>query len=414
MLLLSLAIALVVLLVTWRRPVDGIALVVLLWPAYLLRTTIQGIPTTALELAIYGLVAGFVLSAIRTRRLIWPKLPKWYHLFGALWILAWVLATLFSTDRQASLGALKAWLIDPMLFGAVVLVAVQTVQQRTMLVKAMSLSGAIVAVAGLAQLIGWRESLQDGRLSSFFHPVANYAAMYLGPILILTVGALLWKLLHPRWWVAAGLMTIALALTVSFGGYVAVSVGLVVLWSRWENPVWKKRSLLLAVVAAALGLGILSQTSYLSEKFSTADRSSSLVRSQIWRTSIEMIKEHPIFGVGPNAYEAEYRATIPKLYFPPLEWLVSQPHQLYLALWLETGLLGLIIFFFWLVFWLRSIWPQVKNRQTIATISLAAMVTILVHGLVDTPLFKNDLILIVLMVVILPLLRIEAEPHGAE
>lgn len=397
---------LVFLITLWRREY-GLAAVILLWPAYLLRTTIDGIPTTALELAIYALVVGWIVTSVRLHKFVWPKLPRHMAWLIGLWVLAWVLATVFSTDHQASLGALKAWLIDPLLFGAVLLSTIRSSRQRRIVQSAVTLSGVMVAVAGLAQLVWWRDTLQDGRLSSFFHPVANYAAMYLGPILVLTVGWLLWKQLHKGWWIAAGVMSIALALTVSFGGYVAVGVGAFMYWWRWPNRRTKGVAMMIAAVTLLLGIFILTKTPYLAEKFNTSDRSSSLVRTQIWRTSVEMIKERPLFGVGPNAYEAVYRATIPKLYWPPLEWLVAQPHQLYLALWLETGLLGLLVFLVLMTVWFKALWSKIKLGDATSIISAATMLAILAHGFADTPLFKNDLMLLFVIIVLLPFLGSE-------
>lgn len=394
---------------TWWSTEYGVFALITLWPTYLLRTSIGGVPTTTLELSIYGLVLGSILHWAPKGGWHWPKLPRWYHAFGLGWILAWTLATIFSTDHQASLGALKAWLFDPMLFGAVVLVMVHSARQRTVILRAAISSGAIVATAGIVQVLAYQETLQDGRLSSFFHPVANYAAMYIGPLLVLGVGAVVFRQLSRRWWLANLLMATALTLTVSFGGYLAVGAGLVIIWWRWENPVWKKRSLMGAGVAVLLGLGLLLQTPYLGEKFRTTGRSSGLVRAQIWRTSIEMIKQHPLFGVGPNAYEAVYRQTIPTLYWPPLEWLVAQPHQLYLALWLEAGLLGVLVFLSTVVLWFRHLRPRLAQREPITVIAAAALITILVHGLVDTPLFKNDLVLLFLLILLLPLLNTESK-----
>ncbi len=397
--------AAVVLLITlWRREY-GLGAVILLWPSYVLRTTISDIPTTALELSIYALAAGWLVRSIISRDFIRPKLPRWMMVLTGLWVVAWILSTALSTDHQASLGAFKAWLVDPLLFGFVLLSVVRTAPQRTIIFSAVALSGTVVAIAGLAQLVWFRDTLQDNRLSSFFHPVANYAAMYLGPVLVLTVGWLLWKQLHRGWWIVAGIMAVALALTVSFGGYLAVGVGAVFFWWRWPNTKVKLTVLLAGVIVAALGVLVLSRTSYLSEKFKTTDRSSSLVRSQIWRTSIEMIKDHPLFGVGPNAYEKVYRATIPKLYFPPLEWLVSQPHQLYLALWLETGLLGLLTFLMFIVLWFKALWKRVQSGDGITITAVAVMLAVLAHGFVDTPLFKNDLVMIFIFLMVLPWLR---------
>lgn len=182
---------------------------------------------------------------------------------------------------------------------------------------------------------------------------------------------------------------------------------MLMLWWRW--PVRRTRiiALLAGVVIAGTAWFALSQTPYLAEKFKTTDRSSSLVRTQIWRTSWEMIKERPWFGVGPNAYESIYRQTIPELYWPPLEWLVSQPHNLYLALWLETGPLGLISFLALVILWMRRLWRRVLARDAIAIASLSAMAAILAHGFVDTPYFKNDLSLLFALVLLMPLLEIE-------
>jgi O-antigen ligase len=82
------------------------------------------------------------------------------------------------------------------------------------------------------------------------------------------------------------------------------------------------------------------------------------------------------------------------LYFPPLEWLVAKPHNLYLNLWLETGLLGLIG-----TLWFLGLYLRRMRRHPAGSIYAAAVVSILVHGLVDTPLFKNDLALIAVVIV---------------
>lgn len=396
----------VLLVALWRRDY-GLGAVIILWPAYLLRTTIFSVPTTALELSIYALAVAWIVRDVLPRHLIRPELPRWFIVLAGFWVLAWIMSTVFSADLQASLGAFKAWLVDPLLFGLMLLSVVRTKDQQISILSAAALSGAVVALAGLLQMAWFRETLQDNRLSSFFHPVANYAAMYLGPIQVITVGGLLWKQLKRWWWMAAIVMATALMLTVSFGGYLAIGVGgLFLLW-RWPNTKIRLSALGILTGAAIIGIIILSQTPYLAEKFNTTDRSSSLVRTQIWRTSWETIKDHPVVGIGPNAFEPVYRATIPKLYFPPLEWLVSQPHQLYLALWLETGLLGLLVFVAFIVMWLKQLWSRVRNNDAIAIISVAAMLAILAHGFVDTPLFKNDLMMIFVFIAVLPFLNNE-------
>lgn len=394
---------------TWWSVEFGLAAVLALLPTYLWRTSAWGIPTTALELTIYGFAVGALLhwalrggwKRVKLSRRTWALL--------AAWIFAWLLAAAFSTDRQASLGAVKAWLIDPLIVVAIVMVAIRTREGFAVALRGLAIGGAVVAIAGLIQMLAYQNTLQDGRLSSFFAPVANYAAMFLGPISILTIGSVLWRLLSRWWLMAVAVMLIALVLTVSFGGYVAVGAGLLVLLATWPNKKMRNIAAAALLVLAIIGGVIVSQTRFFTEKLNTTDRSSSLVRTQIWHTSIEMIKERPIVGVGPNAFEAVYRETIPRLYFPPLEWLVAQPHQLLLALWLETGLLGLLVFLVSIALWFRAVAKKAKQQHAASVLGLAAMTAILIHGLVDTPLFKNDLMIIFFLVLAIPFLHTKSE-----
>ena len=89
---------------------------------------------------------------------------------------------------------------------------------------------------------------------------------------------------------------------------------------------------------------ILASPLKISRYFEFKERSSGHARLEIWQTSALIFKEHPVIGVGLNNFEYHYRQTLPRVAFPPLEWLVAQPHSLYLALLTQTGLLGFLAF----------------------------------------------------------------------
>ena len=88
----------------------------------------------------------------------------------------------------------------------------------------------------------------------------------------------------------------------------------------------------------------------------------------------------------------EYSDALPT---SPIERSVILPHNLYLNLWLETGFLGLIGFLGMVAV---SIFESLKNflktKNYLIILPLAALIAILVHGIVDTPYFKNDLSLL--------------------
>ncbi len=407
MLGLSLGLAAIIFGLTIRRSALGASALVMVLPAYLLRTEIVGIPTTALELSIFVAAAGVLVSLWRKRLpWHWVRMTKttWW-LLGA-WVVAWVVATALADDRQAALGALKAWLIDPLIFVGILAVTISTARDRHLLLSAALLSGFHVAVAGLVQFVAFRETLQEGRLSSYFAPVANYAAMYLAPLVILQAGLLLHGERRGKfWWSLFGVTTLATIGTFSFAGFLSLAVGGIVLWWKLPTGRLKKNLLMTGAIVGVLGVLVLTQTKNFNQHFNFSDRSSGSVRQQIWVTSWALVKKNPIVGIGPNNFEAAYRTELPHHYFPPLEWLVAQPHNLALALWLETGLLGLLaftgLFLYHLVIVWRKFLPEPQERA-VAIASLAALIAIIVHGLFDTPYFKNDLAPLFLLIAILP------------
>jgi O-antigen ligase len=212
------------------------------------------------------------------------------------------------------------------------------------------------------------------------------------------------SLISKRWWIAAAVQALALLLSMSYGGFLSVAVAGVFLLLCMPNKQLRKKIFISGTIAAALFIAILSQTENFREHFA-ADRSSGLVRTQIWVTSWALIRQHPITGIGPNTFEQAYRKEVPRHYFPPLEWLVAQPHNLYLTLWLETGILGLMTFLGLLIyhtwFLFRTFFRDERHRG-ITIVSLAALLAILVHGCLDTPYFKNDLAIEFLLIAILP------------
>ena len=155
--------------------------------------------------------------------------------------------------------------------------------------------------------------------------------------------------------------------------------------------------------------------------------------------AIKILKDHWLIGIGPGLFQPYYLDY--QKYFPPyLEWAVPQPHNLFLAWWLQAGLLGLIGFL-WLVIkffkqtasivrhhlfpTLSSTEERGQNELTTPTVSpsrvregeskkgwvfaikqpltifsMAVIIYFLVHGLVDATFWKNDLALIFWVIVL--------------
>ncbi len=131
------------------------------------------------------------------------------------------------------------------------------------------------------------------------------------------------------------------------------------------------------------------------------NRSSLHSRLMIWNASMEIIKDNPIFGIGPGTFQEVYLSYSEKFDEPYLEWAVAQPHNTFLAFYLQTGLIGLIGFVL-ILFWFFRLGLKRKNNNiqySIFNILISLMIYILVHGLVDTIYWKNDLSLMFWLVV---------------
>ena len=119
-------------------------------------------------------------------------------------------------------------------------------------------------------------------------------------------------------------------------------------------------------------------------------------RMMIWKSSALMIKNNFIFGIGPGNFQNKYLEY--QKYFPPyLEWAVPQSHNLYLAFWLQSGIIGLIGLIGLISTWLKkTIGEILKNQKNSAllAVSLGIVIYILLHGILDTTYWKNDLALI--------------------
>jgi putative inorganic carbon (HCO3(-)) transporter len=116
-----------------------------------------------------------------------------------------------------------------------------------------------------------------------------------------------------------------------------------------------------------------------------------LSRIPIWRAAVHMIQDHPITGIGLDSFAADL-----KVYAPGVQESHTHPHNLFLNFWVVLGLLGLLAYVWVLVWFARAISAGVRARGPLwpVYVGLAgALAAILVHGLVDTTIWRNDLAL---------------------
>lgn len=221
------------------------------------------------------------------------------------------------------------------------------------------------------------------RASAFF-PDPHISSLYLGIAFPLAVA---WAWMRGTWRnfllpgiiLAADLLTFSRAGYFALGGSIAISMGMFFL-SRTNL----KKALSLGIFLVVL-VGLSSLTSignrFLSS-FSPEDGSQQ-ERIRLFLEAIENTKQAPLLGVGLGNYPLFVKPEA-----APREPIYA--HNLYLDILLETGLVGLLLFFSPLFFALwRGLCLWHKDKEDIFLVALViSLFSYLLHSLFEAPLFS--------------------------
>lgn len=151
---------------------------------------------------------------------------------------------------------------------------------------------------------------------------------------------------------------------------------------------------LLAILVIALSLLPLIGTERLASLVNTQS-GTTFLRLKLWQGSLNMIRDHPLLGVGLDNFLYQYRTR----YVLPEAWEeldLSHPHNIILDFWTRLGILG-VIAIGWLQFaFFRKalhLYRQQEDRDLRALLLglMASMVAFLAHGLIDNSYFLVDL-----------------------
>jgi len=80
------------------------------------------------------------------------------------------------------------------------------------------------------------------------------------------------------------------------------------------------------------------------------------IRMVFAKNTLELIKDEPVFGYGTSSFKPVYSSHVANIYNKN-DWrsaAATDPHNIYLFIWLENGLIGLLIFFSFIYLALRQ------------------------------------------------------------
>lgn len=378
-----------------KKPVQAAGLLLAAAPAYLIRFSVFGVPTTLLELALLVFLLAVFAAAPRARYLEVAKKVGKFAIPIALFALAGIISAVISPDTSRALGQLKAYILEPIAFFFAVLLVVKTEDDLLSLSRWLLGGAVIISVFGLIQYFTgillpvrfWGYGLEPRRISSFFE-YPNALGLYLAPLSAFFLHLLLEKKFSPVAWFGWVVMVTALGLTFSRGGwlgfFVAAFIALALRFSFAKT---------FAVAALALTLTFISPIT--RERINNAfqDKSSS-AHLALMEAGWNKAKRDPVFGNGLYGF----RQTLTESNFQGE--VLNYPHNIFLNFWLETGLLGLLSF---LVLSVGLVVLAIKQPTVWRWAVCFFLITLWAHGQVDVPYLKNDLSLLYWFIVALAL-----------
>jgi O-antigen ligase len=373
-----------------------VGIILVLLPLYLVRFVFYGVPLNLLELII-GIAFFWWLLERRflnpEGKIFFKNHKLFFKLIGVI-LAGFLLSTFFNDNWKAGLGIIKGWFVFPLILA---LIATNVFQGNK--VKALKFFyGGAVGVAALALVSFFLGQITfDGRLQGIFNS-PNYLAMYLAPAVI--IGAILFEENRKKYVLSLAIIFFALYLTHSFAAWAALSIVLVGLFLIRERGEKNKKWLAGFLILAGLVFFLQIKTDKLNNLFNFDARSSLSSRTMIWQSAGKILEDNPTWGIGPGNFQEKY-LEYQKYYPPYLEWAVPHPHNLYLAFYLYSGILGLAAFLLSIFFWLKKIMAQ--KKEATALVALGIIAYFLLHGMADTTYFKNDLAVIFWLAFFLPL-----------
>lgn len=393
-----------------------ILIILFLLPTYLIKIKFGWVSFNVLELLIFVL---FLFRAFKKNTKY--EIPNTKYVLPIIFIIIGLLLSVLANQNYYSgFGAIKGWFVVPLIFAIIFYDALkkdERLLRKSLL--ALFFSGAAISLIGIFYKFSGILTY-DNRLKIFWDS-PNQLAMFLAVPFLIGIEKFgfeelkkvrLWgipatklpegKSRTLKWKSAAiifGLLLISssLYLTKSFGVWLAIMMTLLaVFWLEYGKKVPKKY---LATFSIILAIFLVWASINKYNNIQNLDKRSSLAsRTMIWRSAGLMIENNPLFGIGPGNFQEKYLEY--QKYFPPyLEWSAPQPHNLFFAFWLQAGLIGLAGFVWILISFFRDNKIAIRNDRNVGILFLGIMIYILVHGLVDTTYWRNDLAVIFWMMI---------------
>jgi len=349
-----------------------------------------GIPLYPIEIVL--LIASPFLLNGGIREVFGVPVARKIALFSVILLGGALLSYMTHPYTLTGLGQIKSFFLMPMIFWVLMTPLVGDLDHRQRVFQHLRLMFTWAAVVAL--LDGFSGGFTyDHRLSAWFDSPNLLAIFFLPGVIPWWVHLLSEKIVRVSdafSWLA---VTTVFLLTQSYGAFgAAVVAGVSFLWiSRGHvsrKPLlWRMATFTLILAGLGLFFGGGAAVEKWDMLVSGNERSSLSSRLMIWRSAVRMIQDSPWTGIGPGRFQSVY-LEYQQFYPPYLEWAVPHPHNLFLAVWLASGVIG-VLAGVWLCIFLFRFLKRIPTKEERALMA-ALFLGLFVSGLFDVPYFRAE------------------------
>ncbi|MEK7452793.1 MAG: O-antigen ligase family protein [Patescibacteria group bacterium] len=382
-------------------------MIVFIFQTYLLRFEIFNIPTTFIELCIYFTLSLYIILIFidnkkeklgKIREIFYQNKPLFFGI--SIFIIGAFVSSMFSSDTRISFGIFKAYFIDPLLL-FIIFISIVSENRIKYFILSFVFSGIFISIISIVYLLLGKVTY-DNRLESFFNS-PNFLAMTLAPVILAIISILLnskkYKRLNLFLLGSLIIVFIPFILTYSYGAILGLFIAIFFSISLSLKSTKFKIMLSLMILILSLIIFYFQLGDKKTQDIIFNDQRSSIAsREMIFESSLLILKDNYIFGIGPGMFQEYYLNYQNKFKEPYLEWAVPYPHNIFLAFWIQNGIFGLAGFLIILISVFSDSIKLVRRSQPSFTASVGLFVSSFfiyfsIHGIVDTPFWKNDLAL---------------------
>lgn len=389
--------------ITWRRFSHGVFLLFLLLPTYLIRFSIGPLPVTLLEIMIWIVcIIGLIKHARHIEESLLTLFRKYtvFTIGTVLFLFAATISIFTSVDLRAAAGEWKAFYIEPFVLFLILYLSRDKLVAKIDIILPLLLSGLVTSVLAIYQhFTGWMVPWDFWANNETYRVTAWYGfpngvGLFLAPLVVMAATGV-WQKLTNRsrdsylLLITYSLLLIAGSLAVfyakSTGGLIGILAGIGMLLLLNKRTHWP--AVIVGVIACTSLLG-LPGLQDLKHEVLLQDRSGQ-IRVSMWKEAVQLLKDRPLLGAGLASYDERivpYHTTVNG---EGIE-IFHHPHNIFLTIYVNLGLLGLIGFVLMLIGFFYNAFRS-SHQSLISNFLVATMTAIIVTGLVDSPYIKNDL-----------------------